>query len=198
MKGDVRRTLAGVVLVSLVVAVARIVGGRLLGALGVEADGWHTLGDTIALGIAFAGLGLVSARAYGRLERWITGALALLMLGVTIELASAAMCPSSTAIELSITPVAIVVPTIAMQFALVRYQRRAAARTGSLLLEANAAHTRADAMVTAAILAGAALAAAGLPWIDRLTAMGVAVAIASSAVGLLRRAVVGDAKATAG
>jgi cation diffusion facilitator family transporter len=188
MNGEVRRTLAGVVLVSIVVAVARIVGGRLLGALGVEADGWHTLGDTVALGLAFAGLGFASAGTYGRLERWITGALALLMLAVTVELAFAAIVADASDVELSATPLALLLPTVAIQFALVRYQKRAAARTGSLLLDANAAHTRADAMVTAAILLGAALAAAGLPWIDRLTAIGVAIAIASSAVALLRRA----------
>jgi divalent metal cation (Fe/Co/Zn/Cd) transporter len=188
MNGQVRQTLAGVVLVSIVVAVARIVGGRLLGALGVEADGWHTLGDTVALAVAFAGLGLASARAYGRLERWITGALALLMFAIAVEVASAAVGQPAGEIDLSATPLAIVLPTVAIQLALVRYQRLAAARTGSLLLEANAAHTRADALVTSAILAGALLAAAGVPWIDRVTAVGVAIAIAISASGLLRRA----------
>ena len=188
MNADVRRTLGGVVLVSILVAVARIVGGRLLGALAVEADGWHTLGDTVALGIAFAGLGFASARAYGKWERCITGGLALLMIAVAIELGMSAVGASTGEIELSATPLAIVLPTVAIQLALVRYQKRAAARTGSLLLDANAAHTRADVLVTTAILAGAGLAAAGLPIVDRLAAMGVALAIALSAVGLLRSA----------
>lgn len=189
MNAEVRKTLIGVVLLSLLVALGRILGGRLLGALGIEADGWHTLGDTLALGAAFAGLGLVSEQRYRRLERWVTSALALTMLAVAVELVTAALDPTSSGIELALGPLAIVLPTVGMQFALVSYQRRAARRTGSLLLRGNAAHTRADALVTTAIVLSAVLAGLGLPWIDRLTGIGVALAIVSSAISILRSAV---------
>jgi divalent metal cation (Fe/Co/Zn/Cd) transporter len=189
MNRDVRNAMVGVVALSTVIAIARIIGGRLLCALAIEADGWHTLGDALALAVACGGLCFASARVYARLERGISAVLALLMLGVAVEVGLTAIGEPACAVDLAIAPLAIVIPTLALQLGLVHYQRRAAARTGSLLLEANAAHTRADVLVTTAILTGALLASLGLPILDRLAAFGVAIAIVGSALGLLRRSI---------
>ena len=187
MNRDVRRVMVGVVALSIVIAIARIVGGRSLVALAIEADGWHTLGDALALAVACGGLCFASAHLYARLERGVGAVLALLMLGVAVEVGLTAVGDTSSEVDLAIAPLAIVIPTLALQLALVHYQRHAAARTGSLLLEANAAHTRADVLVTTAILAGALLASLGLPIVDRLAAFGIALTIMSSALGLLHR-----------
>lgn len=185
MNREVTRTLCAVVVYSALIGLARVVAGRTLGAVGVEADGWHTLAETMSLGLALTGLRMVSGHVFVLLEVWLTRALAIWMIVLALELALY-VWHGGTQVTLAAGPLCVLLPTIALQVVLARFQERVAAQTGSMLLRGNAAHTRADALSTVGVVAAAVIAGFGIPWIDRLAGIAVAVAIGVSAVELLQ------------
>ena len=84
---------------------------------------------------------------------------------------------------------AIVVATLGVNVFVVVFERRRGRRLGSAFLLADAAHTGSDILVTLLALASLALWRAGLPWLDAVLAIAVALIIAWSGYHILRESI---------
>jgi cation diffusion facilitator family transporter len=82
--------------------------------------------------------------------------------------------------------IAVIVGTLVVNVIVVWYERRRGRDLGSVFLLADAAHTSGDILVTLMALASLALARVGWPGLDALLAIGVALIIAWSGLGILR------------
>jgi len=178
---SIKRSRAGVRAVSLallilgVTAVAQAAVFALSGSVALLADLIHNAGDAataIPLGIAFA---LRSARA----ERWAG-------LAVVLAIFSSACVAGYEAVHRLIDPADIthlgaLAAAGAIGFAgnwiAAAVRTRAGERLDSPALIADGAHARADAYVSLAVIASAAVAAAGLPIADPLIGLAITAVI---------------------
>jgi cation diffusion facilitator family transporter len=84
---------------------------------------------------------------------------------------------------------AVLVLTLGVNFVIARYENRRGRELRSELLVADAAHTRADALITVGVLAGVLFARQGWSWVDPVVAIAVALVIALVAYRILVRTV---------
>jgi cation diffusion facilitator family transporter len=87
------------------------------------------------------------------------------------------------------TQLAVLVLTLGVNVLLTRYERRRGAELASELLTADAAHTRADVLLTVGVLVGVLLAREGWWWADPAVAIVVALVIVTVAYRILARSV---------
>lgn len=198
MKGyarRVRRVLVLVLALNLLVALAKLVAGWRADSLAVMGDGLHSGVDALANVVALVVLRLSSAPAdqdhpYGhsRYETLAAFILSSLLLLTAFELgrASVERFFEPQAIHITGLTLAVMVGTLATNVAVTTYEARIARRYGSEMLAADAAHTRSDVYVSSAVLAGILLAPLGLPLLDPLMALGVALFIAWTSFQVLR------------
>jgi cation diffusion facilitator family transporter len=85
--------------------------------------------------------------------------------------------------------VGVIAATLLVNVFVVWYERASARKLGSAFLVADASHTAGDIFVTLLALATLALSRAGLAWLDAPLAIAVALVIAWSGVGILRRSI---------
>lgn len=198
MKGyarRVRRVLTLVLVLNLAVAVGKLVAGAMANSLAVVGDGLHSGMDALANVVALAVLRLSTAppdedHPYGhsRYETISAFVLSGLLLLTAFELGQAAvdrfLDPQPT--HVTNLTMGVMLVTLAVNVGVSTYERREARRHGSELLEADAAHTRADVYVSSAVIGGLLLAPLGPPFLDPLLALGVALFIAWSSWQVFR------------
>jgi cation diffusion facilitator family transporter len=85
--------------------------------------------------------------------------------------------------------VGVIAATLLVNVFVVWYERASARKLGSAFLVADASHTAGDIFVTLLALATLALSRVGLAWLDAPLAIAVALVIAWSGVGILRRSI---------
>ncbi len=185
-----RVTLVGAV-VNLVLAVGKIVIGTLGQSQALVADGIHTLSDLVSDAVV-----LVATRhgsrepdpqhpyGHGRIETVATVAVGMLLFGVTAGIVyDAARRLTSPETLLHPGPLALVAALLSVlaKEALTRYTLRVARRIRSALLRANAWHHRSDAISSVVVIIGVAGSMAGLPYLDAVAAIFVALMIAKIA-----------------
>lgn len=192
MKGyarRVRRVLTVVLVLNLAVALGKLAAGYLSNSLAVVGDGLHSGVDTLANVVALVVLRLSSAPAdedhpYGhsRYETLAAFVLSALLLLTAFELGQAAVTRFFAPQPPRVTDLtfAVMIATLLVNLGVTAYERRAARRYGSEMLEADAAHTRADVYVSSAVIGSLLLAPLGLGMLDPLLALGVALFIAWS------------------
>ena len=185
---EIRRvTLMGAVL-DLGLGLGKIAGGHLGHSQALIADGVHSLSDlttdAIVLWAARHGSrGADSDHPYGH-ERIQTAA--TVMLGVTLIAVAAMICydavdrmfhPELFAIPLKMTLVIAAISIISKE-GIYHYTLRVARRVQSALLRANAWHSRSDALSSVVVFVGLGGTMAGLPYLDAVAAVAVAVMVA--------------------
>ncbi len=185
-----RVTLVGAV-VNLVLAVGKIVIGTLGQSQALVADGIHSLSDLVSDAVV-----LVATRhgsrepdpqhpyGHGRIETVATVAVGMLLFGVTAGIVyDAARRLTSPETLLHPGPLALVAALLSVlaKEALTRYTLRVARRIRSALLRANAWHHRSDAISSVVVIIGVAGSMAGLPYLDAVAAIFVALMIAKIA-----------------
>ncbi|MFN2349469.1 MAG: cation diffusion facilitator family transporter [Thioalkalivibrio sp.] len=183
-----RRVTLTAAFTNLFLSVAQIIGGIFTQSQALIADGMHTLSDLMSDGVV-----LLAGRhsnvqpdnehpyGHGRIETLATVVVGLLLIGVGVGIGMDAgdrlFDPERL---LSPEPLALVfaVLAIVLKEALYHYTIRVARRIRSKLLKANAWHHRSDVFSSIVVLAGVGGTLAGLPYMDAVAAVLVAVLIA--------------------
>jgi cation diffusion facilitator family transporter len=174
--------------VNVLLAAAQMVIGWIGRSQGLVADGIHTLSDIITDAMVLLALKHGAKEAdeehpygHGRIETAVTVALGALLIAVGIGIAVNAGLRLADLDSLqppSLLTLWVAALTIVSKEGLYRYTVRTARRYRSNLLRANAWHHRSDAISSVIVLAGIGGSIAGLPYLDGLAAVGVAMMIA--------------------
>lgn len=193
---QVERVLWIVLLLNMAVAAAKFFYGLASGSASMQADGIHSVFDSLGnviglIGIAVAARPADAEHPYGhsKFETYGSLAIGVLLLVAAFEVGSSAVAKLvSQSYTAQVTPVSfiVMVGTLAVNLGVTLYERRAGRRLHSEILAADAAHTLSDAFVSIGVIAGLAFVAMGFPVADPLMALLVTVAILISAAGVFR------------
>jgi cation diffusion facilitator family transporter len=195
----IRRVLIGLLVANLAVVAAKVVIGLRAGSLSVLGDALHSSVDALN-NVIFLALMHVAARApdddhpYGHTKFEVLGAVAILVFlsvtvfellkGAVLDLLRGGVPPALTPLDLVALGV-----TLAVNVWVAWFETRAGRRLASDLLLADAAHTRADVLITSGVLAGGWLSRRGVPYVDAAIAVLISGLIVRIAWQIVRRAV---------
>ncbi len=191
-----RRVIALVFLANAGVAVAKIVAGGITDSAAVRADGFHSLIDAAAnlLGLAALSYALQPpdpTHRYGhsKFETFASLGIVMLLAVLVVEIVRDAVERLASGVQPEISVVAFVVMgvTMAVNLVVAVIERRAGIAFDSDFLVADADQTAADVLVSAGVLVGISLAAAGVPYADTAASLLVAAAISIIGVRIIRR-----------
>jgi cation diffusion facilitator family transporter len=183
----VSRVLARVLLLNLVVAVAKIAFGYTSGAVSILSDGFHSLADAGSnivgiVGVRAAGRPPDDDHPYGhrKYETVAAAAVAMFLVVVVVEIIRNAfntLAGRSTPPDISIAGFIVMTVTLIINLWVIRYETGEGERLGSEVLLADAMQTRGDVWTSVAVIIALAGARLGVPILDPLAALGVAVFI---------------------
>ena len=185
----VSRVLTRVLFLNLAVAGAKLSYGYTTGAVSMISDGFHSLTDS-----ASNVIGLAGARAsrkppdedhpYGhrKYETIAAGAIFVFLLLAVIEVLRAALSRFGAGVAPTVTgwSFGVMLATIAVNFAVVHYERSEGNRLKSELLLADATHTQSDIMTSCAVIVSLAAVYGGYPVLDPIGGLVIAAFIAHS------------------
>jgi cation diffusion facilitator family transporter len=192
----VKRVLAGVLVLNLLVAGAKLVVGAWIRSISMVADGFHSLTDSASNVIGLVGIRWAAAppdedHPYGH---WKYETFAALIIGGLLAMTAWEVLRSclerlSSGGAPEVTPVAfwVMAGTILINIAVTTYEHHKAVELGSDLLHADAAHTRSDVFVSLAVIASLVAAHYGYPQLDLVAALVITFMIARAALQILRR-----------
>lgn len=199
----VGRVLLRVLLLNLAVAGAKLVFGYSTGAVSIVSDGFHSLTDA-----ASNMTGLIGIRAsrkppdqdhpYGhrKYETLAAAGIFVFLLLVVIEVVEGAISHlrSGDTPVVSLYSFVVMLATLAVNLAVVRYESAQGRRLGSELLLADAAHTQSDVLTSCAVICSLAAVWLGFPTLDAVGALVVAVFIARTGykIGLETSGILAD------
>ena len=191
----VSRVLTRVLVLNLGVAVAKLVLGYATGAVSVLSDGFHSIADS---GSNVMGLiGLRAARKppdvdhpYGhrKFETLAAGGIFVFLLLAVIEIGRSALKRLGSPVppEVGWVSFAVMIATLLINVAVVRYESRAGRRLTSELLLADSAHTRSDVFATIGVLISLVAVALGYPLLDPLAGVAIAILIGRTSYEIAR------------
>lgn len=182
-----RVTLVGAV-VNLFLAGAKMLFGIVGHSQSLVADGVHSLSDLISDGMVLVAAKHGSRDAdeshpygHGRIETVFTVALGALLLlvagGIMVDAVMRLFRPERL-FHPGMLALAVAGLSVVSKEALYHYTQRVAKRQRSNLLRANAWHHRSDAISSVVVMIGVGGTMAGLPYLDAIAAVGVALMIA--------------------
>jgi cation diffusion facilitator family transporter len=180
-----RIVLAGVI-VNVALTLMKIVGGITGRSQALVADGFHSLSDLATDIVAYLGLRYSSKPrdadhpyGHGKIETLATTfvGLLLLMTGVLLAYWGAVSAFEGGGEEPGVVALFVAVVSIIFKEGIYRFTLTYARRLDSSVLVANAWHHRSDALSSLAALIGIAGAKLGLPFLDPLAAVAVAIMI---------------------
>ncbi|MEP7326740.1 MAG: cation diffusion facilitator family transporter [Gemmatimonadota bacterium] len=195
----VRRVLQGLLVANIAVVLVKLVVSWRTGSLAVLGDAIHSSVDALnnVLGLAVmrvAAKGPDDEHPYGHAKFESLGALVVVVfLSVTIfELMKGAIGrlsrPAET-LQVDLTQGVLLGLTLLINIWVSWYETRAGRRLKSELLLADAAHTRVDVFITAAVIVGLVLSKLGHAWADSVLALVVSLLIARVGFQIFRRSV---------
>lgn len=192
----VRRVLWVVLAFNLAVTVVKIAVGVYTGALAVVADGFHSVVDSSAnlvglLGVWAAARPADANHPYGhqKFEAVATLGIGGLLLIAAFEIGRGSverLLGAAQPPQVTPTIIGLLAVTFVVNFLLSRYEAREGRRLNSLLLAADAAHTRTDLFVTTSVIGALIGTRLGLVWLDPLVAGAVVVLLFRAAFTILR------------
>jgi cation diffusion facilitator family transporter len=180
----VARVLLRVFVLNLFVAVAKIAFGYASGTVSVLSDGFHSLTDAASNVVGLVGIRVArqppdADHPYGHRKfetvaaAGVTAFLVIVMLEV-LRTAFNSLVGRANPLDVSIAGFVVMLATLAINLAVIRYESREAKRLGSELLLADALQTRGDVWTSVAVIAALAGARLGFPILDPLAALVVA------------------------
>jgi len=192
----VARVLVRVFVLNLGVALAKIAFGYFSGAVSVLSDGFHSLIDASSNVVGLIGIRAASQppdedHPYGHRKfetvasSAFIGFTALVMLEV-LRNAFNHLTGREPQHTISLASFVVMMVTVAVNLFVIRYETREARRLSSEMLMADAMQTRADVWSSLTVIAALAGMRAGLPILDPLAALVVAVFIGYSAWQIAR------------
>jgi cation diffusion facilitator family transporter len=194
---EIRGILSLVLVLNLAVAGAKLGYGYRSGSVAMSADGVHSLLDGFASFVGLVGIA-VAARppdrehhfGHGRYETLASMAIGAIMAVGVLEIVQSALDRWRTGETPEVTTLSfgVMLGTMAINAGVSFWERRAARRLRSDLLAADARHTGADVLVSAAVIVGLAGERAGIAGADAAISLVVAATIAWAAWSILREA----------
>lgn len=184
--GGVSSVLLRVFFLNLAVALAKIAFGYASGALSISSDGFHSLTDGASNIVALVGVRIARKppdvdHPYGhrKYETMAAGGILLFLVLVIVEVVRGALARLGRegAPEITAASFAVMIGTLAVNLIVVRYERSAGERLGSEVLLADAMHTRSDVLTSLTVIVALAGVRLGVPILDPLAALVVAVFI---------------------
>ena len=183
-------------LANLLVLAVKTFVGLSVGSMAILADALHSLTDVANNIIAFIVIRASRQPAdrkhpYGhqKFEVLAVFVLATLLAVIAVEVASRAFTRGTAEVGDSGLGLYLMIGVLVVNVVLSAWQRRWALRLNSPILLADASHTFSDVLITLVVIAGWQLSARGLPWLDTLCAVGVALMILYLAWGLFKRVI---------
>jgi cation diffusion facilitator family transporter len=183
-------------LANLLVLAAKAWVGLSVGSMAILADALHSLTDVANNIVAF--IVIRASRQppdrkhpYGhqKFEVLAVFVLATLLAVIAVEVATRAFARSEAEVVTSGWGLYLMLGVLGVNIALSAWQRRWALRLKSPILLADASHTFSDVLITLVVIVGWQLSARGLPWLDTVCAIGVALMILYLAFGLFKRVI---------
>lgn len=195
---SVERVLWIVLALNLVVAAAKFAYGLVSQSASMQADGIHSLFDSVGNVVGLVGIALAARPAdeghpYGhsKFETYGSMLIGVLLLLAAFEVGTGAVDRLATGVytaQVTVASFVVMVGTLAINLGVTVYERRCGQRLHSDILRADAAHTLSDALVSVGVIIGLAFVAAGFPMADPIMALVVTAFILLSAVSVFRRA----------
>jgi cation diffusion facilitator family transporter len=195
----VRRVFIGLLIANVAVVAAKLAVGLSSGSLAILGSAVDSCVDALNNVLALIVVRVAAKEPdedhpYGHGKFETLGALAIVgFLSITcFELVRGAvnhLVGGTHRIDVSDLQLAVLVVTLGVNVLITRYEHRRGTDLGSELLVADAAHTRADVVITIGVLIGVLLARRGWWWIDSAVAIVVALVIVFVAYGILTRTV---------
>jgi cation diffusion facilitator family transporter len=192
----VARVLWRVLFLNLGVAIAKIAFGYLGGAISVLSDGFHSLTDAASNVVGLVGVHAADQppdeeHPYGhrKYETVAASAVTVFLLLVMVEVLRNAfnhLSGRSAPHEISTGSFVVMIVTVAINLIVIAYESREATRLGSEVLLADAMQTRGDLWSSVAVMGALAGAKAGMPILDPLGALVVAVFIGHAGFQIAR------------
>jgi len=185
-----------VLLLNVGVAAAKIAFGYMGGAISVLSDGFHSLTDAASnvvglVGVHAAGQPPDEEHPYGhrKYETVAASAVTVFLLLVMVEVLRNAfnhLTGRSAPHEISTASFVVMIVTVAVNLIVIAYESREAKRLASEVLLADAMQTRGDLWASVAVMGALAGARAGMPILDPLGALVVAVFIGHAGFQIAR------------
>lgn len=195
---QVRRVLWIVLLLNLVVALAKFVYGVITSSASMQADGIHSVFDSLGNVVGLVGITIAlrpadAGHPYGhfKFETFASLFIGVLLVFAAFEVGSSAVSSLMRGEHnAQVTPVSyvVMVGTLVINVAVTCYERRQGKRLDSEILLADAGHTLSDAFVSMGVIVGLALVQLGIPVADSIMALVVMVAIVATALSVFRTA----------
>lgn len=195
---QVERVLWLVFALNLVVAAAKFFYGLASGSAAMQADGIHSVFDSLGNIVGLVGVALAARPAdqghpYGhsKFETYASAAIGVLLLLAAFEVGTSALNRLVTAdysANVTMASFVVMVATLAVNLGVTLYERRRGRALKSQILLADAAHTLSDALVSVGVIVSLALVTAGFPMADPVMALVVTFFILLSAVSVFRSA----------
>ena len=189
------RVLTRVLFFNLAVAAAKLALGYATGAVSVVSDGFHSLTDSTSNVIGLVGLRAAfkppdADHPYGhrKYETLAAAAIFIFLILAVFEIGRSALKRLGSPAPLEVTWVsfAIMIGTLLVNIAVVRYESREGRRMKSELLLADAMHTRSDVFATIGVLCSLTAVWAGYPILDPLGGIAIAILIARTSFEIAR------------
>lgn len=186
------------VVVNLLIFVAKIVPGILIGSVSVLADAFHSLSDVLSSGVVIWGFKAAAKPSdkehpfgHGRAESIASLVIAVLLLVAAVEFAKASVVRllAPRDVHASLTLLLVLAATLIAKEWLARFSRDLGRRIGSTALHADFWHHRSDALSTAIVILALVGSSVGAPWLDGAGGVVVSLFLAWAGVGLIRESV---------
>jgi cation diffusion facilitator family transporter len=192
---DIRRVLLVVLGLNIAVALAKLLYGFFSHSAAMQADGIHSLFDGTSnivglIGMRFASQPADTTHPYGhrKFETFAAAGIALLLAiaGYTVARGAISSLLGEQQTEVTVASFVIMIGTLAVNLAVTTWESRAGRRLGSEVLQADARHTLSDVLVSSGVIVSLILVKLGFEKADGVVALLVAVAIAYTAISILR------------
>ena len=194
----VRHVLAMVLVLNLAVALAKFFYGVATNSNSMQADGIHSIFDSLGNVVGLVGITLALRPAdedhpYGhfKFETYASMVIGVLLILAAIEVGSSAVLALMSGVhnaQVTVVSYVVMVGTLCVNVGVTTFERREGKRLNSDILLADASHTLSDAMVSVGVIIGLVLIQLGFPIADSVMALIVMVAILYTAFDVFRSA----------
>lgn len=192
---SVSRVLRRVLLLNLAVAAAKIAFGAATGTVSILSDGFHSLTDGASNVVALVGVHVAAKppdedHPYGhrKFETLAAVGIGMFLLLVMLGVVQTAWDRLRGGAAPDVTPwsFAVMLVTLGVNLFVVAYESRAGRRLRSEVLVADARHTRSDVLTSLTVVAALVGMHLGIPLLDPIAALVVAVFIGLTGVQIAR------------
>lgn len=184
-----------VLVLNLAVATAKLLLGYATGAVSIVSDGFHSLTDSTSNIIGLVGLRAArkppdADHPYGhrKFETLAAAAIFIFLVLAVLEIGRTALhrFGSTSPPEVTWVSFAVMIATLIINIAVVRYEGGQGRLLGSELLLADTVHTRSDVFATIGVLISLTAVALGFPLLDPIGGLAIAILIARTSYEIAR------------